>query len=76
MTVQVNNTLRDLNARERMSLWPIAVMALVMGVIPTMFLRQIDPAVRLALVPFANSMHNAAASAPHILQVLAQVIGR
>ena len=28
-------------------------MALVMGVVPTIFLRQIDPAVKIALAPFA-----------------------
>ena len=76
VTVQANNTLQDLNARERMSLWPIAIMALVMGVIPTMFLRQIDPAVKIALAPFAQPMQAAAPAAHHVLQALAQVIGR
>jgi NADH-quinone oxidoreductase subunit M len=76
VTVQVNHTLPDLNARERLSLWPLAVMALVMGVIPTMFLRQIDPAVKVALAPFANGMHAAAPAAHHFTQILAQVIGR
>jgi NADH-quinone oxidoreductase subunit M len=76
VTVEANNHLRDLNARERLSLWPIAVMALLMGVVPTLFLRQIDPAVKTALAPFANGMHAAAPAAHHITQVIAQVIGR
>ena len=73
ITVQANSSLQDLNARERLSLWPIAVMALVMGVVPAIFLRQIDPAVKVALAPFAPSTN---AAAHHVLQVLAQVIGR
>ncbi len=76
VTNQANSNLRDLNARERMSLWPIAIMALVMGVIPTMFLRQIDPAVKVAIAPFANATHAAAPTAHSFTQVLAQVIGR
>jgi NADH-quinone oxidoreductase subunit M len=76
VTVQANNTLRDLNARERLSLWPLAVMSLVMGVVPMLFLRQINPAVQAALAPFSNGVNAAAPNARHILQVLAQVIGR
>jgi NADH-quinone oxidoreductase subunit M len=76
VTVQANNNLRDLNARERLSLWPIAVMALVMGIVPSMFLRQIDPAVKVALAPFATGMNALAPAAHHFTQVIAQVIGR
>ncbi len=76
VTVQANNNLRDLNARERLSLWPIAVMALVMGVVPSIFLRQIDPAVKVALAPFATGMNAVAPAAHHFTQVIAQVIGR
>jgi NADH-quinone oxidoreductase subunit M len=76
VTVQANNNLRDLNARERLSLWPIAVMALVMGIVPSMFLRQIDPAVKVALAPFATGMNALAPAAHHFTQSIAQVIGR
>ena len=76
VTVQANNNLRDLNARERLSLWPIAVMALVMGIVPSIFLRQIDPAVKVALAPFATGMNAVAPAAHHFTQVIAQVIGR
>ncbi len=45
----VNNTLPDLNIREKAALWPAAVAALVMGVAPLMWLSAIDPAVQAAL---------------------------
>ncbi len=40
-----NRTLPDLDRRERISLWPIAVMALVMGVLSPYWMRSIDPSV-------------------------------
>jgi len=49
-----NKHLSDLNLRERVALWPAAVMALVMGVAPLLWLNVIDPAVHNALVPFAQ----------------------
>ena len=76
VTVQVNNTLPDLNARERLALWPIAVMALVMGVVPMLFLRQINPAVTAALQPVIDRMNAITPPAHHALQALAQVFGR
>src|SRR5450432_2543476 len=54
VTHTVNQTLPDLNARERTALWPAAVMALGMGVAPMMWLNTIDPAVHNALLPFAQ----------------------
>lgn len=51
-----NNLLADLNLRERVALWPAAVMALVMGVAPMLWLNAIDPAVHNALTPFAQSI--------------------
>jgi NADH-quinone oxidoreductase subunit M len=51
---EVNNTLPDLNAREKTALVPIAVAALVMGVAPLLWLAAIDPAVQAALAPFAQ----------------------
>ncbi len=45
----VNNTLPDLNQREKAALSPIAIAALVMGVAPMVWLSAIDPAVRSTL---------------------------
>jgi NADH-quinone oxidoreductase subunit M len=50
----VNETLPDLSGRERAALWPAAVMALVMGVAPLLWLNAIDPAVQAALAPFTQ----------------------
>ncbi len=49
-----NKTLPDLDAREQISLWPVAVMALVMGVVSTYWMKSIDPAVA-ATIPKAAS---------------------
>jgi NADH-quinone oxidoreductase subunit M len=51
---QVNLSLPDLSARERTALWPTAVVALVMGVAPMLWLNTIDAAVQTALAPFAQ----------------------
>ena len=50
----VNETLPDLSGRERAALWPAAVIALVMGVAPLLWLNAIDPAVQAALAPFTQ----------------------
>jgi NADH-quinone oxidoreductase subunit M len=50
----VNETLPDLSGRERAALWPPAVIALVMGVAPLLWLNVIDPAVQAMLAPFAQ----------------------
>jgi len=49
-----NNSLPDVDLRERVALWPPAIMALVMGVAPLLWLHAIDPAVHNVLVPFAQ----------------------
>ncbi|MGA7078286.1 MAG: NADH-quinone oxidoreductase subunit M [Terriglobales bacterium] len=55
VTHDVNNTLLDLNLREKTALAPIAIAALVMGVAPLVWLNAIDPAVqRYALAPLAQ----------------------
>ena len=46
VTREVNNTLPDLNLREKAALSPIAIAALVMGVAPLVWLSSIDPAVQ------------------------------
>jgi NADH-quinone oxidoreductase subunit M len=45
VTVPVNNSLPDLNGRERTALWPLALLALVMGIWPTTWMNSIDAAV-------------------------------
>ena len=54
VTHDVNRTLPDLNARERVALWPAAAAALVMGVAPLLWLNAIDPAVQAVLAPFTQ----------------------
>ena len=58
----VNRSLPDLTGREKAALWPTAVAALAMGVIPLLWLNPIEPAVRQVLAPFS--------------QAVAQVVGR
>jgi NADH:ubiquinone oxidoreductase subunit 4 (subunit M) len=60
--VSVNRTLPDLTMRERVALWPMAVAAVAMGVIPMVWLAGIDPAV-------TNALGNVA-------QLTSQVMGR
>lgn len=50
----VNETLPDLDAREKATLWPAAAAALVMGVAPLVWLDSIDPAVQNALAPLTQ----------------------
>ena len=40
-----NKTLPDIGGREQISLWPLAVMALIMGVISPYWMKSIDPSV-------------------------------
>jgi NADH-quinone oxidoreductase subunit M len=45
----LNQSLPDLDLRERIALWPLAVVALLMGVAPLIWLSAIDPAVQAIL---------------------------
>ncbi|MBV8049647.1 MAG: NADH-quinone oxidoreductase subunit M, partial [Acidobacteriaceae bacterium] len=49
-----NENLPDLTGREHAALWPAAVMALLMGVAPLIWLNGIDPASHAALAPFSQ----------------------
>jgi len=51
---EVNATLPDISARERIALWPTALAALAMGVAPLFWLNAIEPAVRTVLAPVAQ----------------------
>ena len=57
-----NRSLPDLTGREKIALWPTAVAAFAMGVIPLVWLNPIEPAVRQVLAPLS--------------QAVAQVVGR
>ena len=50
----VNATLPDISARERIALWPTALAALAMGVAPLFWLNAIEPAVRTVLSPLVQ----------------------
>ncbi len=62
VTNAVNNTIHDLDLRERIALWPTALAAVIMGVVPGVWLAAIDPAVQTALAP--------------VVQTVAQVVTR
>jgi NADH-quinone oxidoreductase subunit M len=46
-----NNTLPDIDGREQISLWPVAIIALVMGVASPYWMSSIDPSVKSTLAP-------------------------
>jgi len=52
VTNPANKALRDIDARERVSLWPLVIAALVMGVAPMLWLHSISPSVTQALRVF------------------------
>jgi NADH-quinone oxidoreductase subunit M len=76
ITHPVNKNLQDMDARERVSMWPLAVAALVMGVAPNLWLHSIDPSVSFALKQFSSGFQAAVPSGVHVTQALMQVIGR
>ena len=84
VTNPANAALHDLDAREQVSLWPLALAALVMGVAPMLWLHSISPSVTEALKPFAAPMQAAHVvvhtpaplSHADIARTTAEVIGR
>jgi hypothetical protein len=44
-----------MDARERVSMWPLAIAALVMGVAPMLWLHSINPSVSAALKQFSTA---------------------
>jgi NADH-quinone oxidoreductase subunit M len=76
ITNLANKSLTDMDARERVSMWPLAIAALVMGVAPNLWLHSIDPSVAYALTQFNNGLRAAAPAASQITHALMQVIGR
>ncbi len=53
VTNPANQALHDIDAREQVSLWPLAIAALVMGVAPMLWLHSISPSATEALKQFA-----------------------
>jgi NADH-quinone oxidoreductase subunit M len=51
---RINDSLPDLSVRERAALWPPAVMALLMGVVPLVWLKVIDSGVQAVLLPLVQ----------------------
>jgi NADH-quinone oxidoreductase subunit M len=76
ITNPANKNLQDLDARERISLWPLAIAALVMGVAPDLWLRFISPSVSLTIQHLSGGLQASAPAATHAAHALLQVIGR
>src|SRR5215475_9068552 len=60
-----NKILRDIDGREQLSLWPLVVAAIVMGVAPMLWLHSIDPSVASALHPFSSAAQAASSAGTH-----------
>lgn len=76
VTNPANANLHDLDARERVSLWPLAIAALVMGVAPMLWLHSIDPSVAAALKQFNNATQAMTPAVSHLSNALMTVFGR
>jgi NADH-quinone oxidoreductase subunit M len=76
VTNPANKTLRDLDARERVSLWPVAVAALVMGVAPMLWLHSISPSVSDALKQANSVTQSASSSTIHMTEAFLKAVGR
>ena len=84
VTNPANAHLLDLDGRERVSMWPLAIAALVMGVAPMLWLHSIDPSVNAALKQSARSTpavsRTVTAPGPplraDVARVKAEVLGR
>lgn len=76
VTNPVNKNLTDMDARERISMWPLALVALAMGVAPNLWLHFIDPSVSFSLKQFSSGFQAGAPTTTHVTQALMQVIGR
>ena len=76
---EVNRTLPDLNGRERLSLWPMAAAALLMGVAPMIWMTSIDAAVARVVSSTSQKsvqMEHPVAPAAPVLEPATQVTGQ
>jgi NADH-quinone oxidoreductase subunit M len=62
-----NATLPDASAREKLTLWPLSVAALVMGVAPMIWLSSINPGIQPILSNVAQAQVTSTAKAPDIV---------
>jgi NADH-quinone oxidoreductase subunit M len=78
VTNEANNSIPDLNLREKTALWPAIVMALVMGVAPLLWLNGIDPAVHnvLASSGVEVSIHTGQPVRQPLPQLASKVVGQ
>jgi NADH-quinone oxidoreductase subunit M len=76
VTNPANKTLRDLDALERVSLWPVAIAALVMGVAPMLWLHSISPSVSDALKQANSVTQSASSSTIHMTEAFLKAVGR
>ncbi len=76
VTNPANAHLRDLDAREQISLWPLAVAALVMGVAPMLWLHSISPSVTAALKQFEAATQASVPAMTHLSNAFMTVFGR
>jgi len=74
VTNPANLHLPDLDAREQVSLWPLAIAALVMGVAPMLWLNSIHPTVEAVLKQFSAGTQAAVTAGGHLTQALMQVV--
>jgi NADH-quinone oxidoreductase subunit M len=79
VTVPVNNSLPDLDGRERTALWPMALLALLMGVWPMAWMNSIDATVA-GVVTQVNGNNSPAMSLHQVIKTpemtTAEVSGR
>jgi NADH-quinone oxidoreductase subunit M len=62
-----NRNLPDIDGREQISLWPIAVMALVMGVISPYWMKSIDPSVQATIPKTETNKAAMSSDKTHVL---------
>jgi NADH-quinone oxidoreductase subunit M len=72
----VNASLRDLDAREQVSLWPLATAALAMGVAPMLWLHSISPSVSDVLKTFSASTQASVSRTDPQVRVISAEIDR
>ncbi|HEX7893694.1 MAG TPA: hypothetical protein VF447_05830, partial [Terriglobales bacterium] len=70
------NSLPDLSLRESTALWPAALMALIMGVAPLLWLNGIDPAVHNVLHPQPPTPVVSSTHSPALPQLVSKVVGQ
>jgi NADH-quinone oxidoreductase subunit M len=64
----LTNPSPDLNGREKLTLWPLVILMLVMGVLPSVWLTGIESGIRPAANPPAIIVNTTPAPAPQILR--------